>query len=194
MVMCHVLFYEKWGLYPAGFSTQPVSGMKLLHYWERGIYSGLIQPISRHSDYAPHWTGKSCQCRFSYGKAFIVCGVICLQEAQLFFFFYSSRGMAVNGMLTHKYWIPECDPSWCALLYMNIMDEGMREYEDRDGDVWGWRYLFTSCISVTLMVIFFFVLPLWNIWIHNVTILLIVLLISPQSLHNLKRHCVVSLP
>lgn len=68
--------------------VRPASSMKLLHYWARGIYSGLIQPISRHSDYAPHWTGKSCQCRFSYGKAFIVWGIICLQEAQLFLSFF----------------------------------------------------------------------------------------------------------
>lgn len=135
MVMCHVLFYEKSGLYPAGFSTQLVSSMKLLHYWERGIYSGLIQPISRHSDYAPHWTGKSCQCRFSYGKAFIVCGVICLQEAQLFFFFfYSSRGMAVNGMLTHH-------NSWMWPVLMRIIKN---EYNGwRHEGIWrqGWRRL-----------------------------------------------------
>lgn len=63
-----------------------------------GHLLGLIHPISRHSDYASYWTGKSCQCRYSCGKAFTLWGIICRQETQLL----TNHHMAINGTAIHS--------------------------------------------------------------------------------------------
>lgn len=103
--------YKNMGLYPAVFSIYRLYPARIYYIIESGgIYLGLFSPfpgtqIMRRTGLENRVSADT------YGKAFIVCCIICLQETQLFTLTIT---WAINGAPYMK--IPG-HHEWCRLLY-----------------------------------------------------------------------------